>query len=305
MQNFSTIIIGAGPAGLQAALFLGRASVSALVIGIPDKSDLSYGRVIGNYFGLADEPPGKSLLQNGVAQIKKYGIEVLPEEVVDAEKADNGKFKITTETKKEFWSDTLVIASGQAYTRSGIQNEDKFLGNGVHTCVACDGIFYKNKKVAVIGSGSHAVQEALELTTYTKDISIYTQGDPSSWSKELGDFAREKGITIKEERMKALKGDTHVTDMVLSDNREEKIDGVFVALGSASSVTFAYKLGLEQKDGFLVIDREGKTNLEGVWAAGGATGGNAQIAKSVGEGCNAAISIIRKIKGLGQYVDQT
>ncbi len=93
--------------------------------------------------------------------------------------------------------------------------------------------------------------------------------------------------------------------MVMADNREDKVNGVFIALGSASSVTFAYKLGLEQKDGFLIIDREGKTNVEGVCAAGGATGGNAQIAKSVGEGCNAAISAIRKIKGLAQYLDQT
>lgn len=305
MQNFSCIIIGAGPAGLQAALFLGRASVSSLVIGIPDKSDLSYGRAIGNYFGLLDEAPGKILLQNAIAQIKKYGIDMLTEEVVDLEKLDNGKFRVVTETRKEFLSEFLIIASGQAYTRSGIQNEDKFFGNGVHTCVACDGIFYKGRKVAVIGSGSHAAQEAIELATYTKDISIYTQGDKPSWSKELNDFLREKGIVIKEERIKTLKGDTHITDVIISDNREEKINGIFIALGSASSVTFAYKLGLGQKDGFLVIDREGKTNVKGVWAAGGATGGNAQIAKSIGEGCNAALGVIRKIKGLAQYLDQT
>ena len=100
----------------------------------------------------------------------------------------------------------------------------------------------------------------------------------------------------------------------MADNKEEQFDGIFIALGAASSVTFAYKLGLEQKDGppsasggggFLAIDREGKTNLEGVFAAGGCTGGNPQIAKSVGEGCNAAISVIKKVKGLTQYYDQT
>lgn len=305
MEKFSCIIIGGGPAALQAALFLGRASVSTLVIGIPEKSDLAYGKVIGNYFGLSEEPPGIALLNNGVEQIKKYGIEVLKEEVIDLQKLSGNEFKVVTENKKEFLTDNIIIATGQVFVKAGILGEEKFLGNGVHTCVACDGIFYKDKKVGVVGSGSHAAQEAIEITTYTNQVTIFTQGDNPSWSKELENFLKEKSIKISDKRIKALKGEKNVTGVIFSDNSEEPMDGIFIALGSASSITFAYKLGLEMKDGFLVINRESKTNVEGVWAAGGCTGGNAQIAKSTGEGCNAAISIIKKVKGLAQYTDQT
>ncbi len=301
----SCVVIGGGPAALQAALFLGRASVATRVIGLPDRSDLAYGRVIGNYFGLAEDMPGKALLENGVLQVKKYNIEVVPEEVVDLVRSEENVFRTVTETGKEYLSDTVLVATGQAHTRAGIRGEEKFLGRGVHTCVACDGIFFKDKRVAVIGSGSHALQEAIELTTYTPSITVYTQGDQPQWSRELLAAAKSKGIAMSEKRMKALGGETVVHTAVFADNSEESLDGIFVALGSASSITFAYKLGLDLKDGFLVIDRDGKTSVPGVWAAGGATGGNAQIAKSVGEGCNAALSIIRTTKGLAEYLDQT
>lgn len=305
MIKYSCVIIGAGPAGLEAGLFLGRASVSTLIIGLPDKSDLAYGRVIGNLFGAVDEPPGKILLQNGVAQNKKYGVEVLIEEVVDLEQLENKKFNITTETKKEFEAETVIVATGAAYVKAGIQGEDNFLGKGVHTCVACDGIFFKGKKVAVVGDGSHAAQEAIELTTFTKDITIYTQSTTPIWSKELGQLLKKKGVKISDRRITGLKGEKMVAAAVFQDKKEEPLDGLFIALGSASSITFANKLGLIQKDGFLEISRDGKTNIENVWAAGGCTGGNAQIAKSIGDGCNASISVIKKIKGLAQYTDQT
>lgn len=305
MDKYVCIIIGAGPAALEAALFLGRASVSAMIIGDPTKSDLAYGRAIGNFFSLVDEPPGKTLLDNAVEHAKKYGVEVLAEEVVDLEQLPDKTFQITTEKNKKFLADSVIIATGLTHVKAGIQGEDKFFGAGVHTCVACDGFLCKGKKIGVVGSGSHALQEAVELATFTDRITVYTQGDEPSWSKELAELAQQKKIVISGNRIKALKGEKKVEGVVFSDKTEEQLDGIFIALGTASGVTFAYKLGLEQKDNFLVIDRDGKTNFEGIWAAGAVTGGNAQIAKSIGEGCNAAISVIKKAKGLAQYSDQT
>ncbi len=305
MEKFSCVIIGAGPAGLQSGLFLGRASVSTLVIGVPEKSDLYYGKIIGNFFGAADEPSGAILLDNGVEHLKKYGVRVLKEEVVDLQVQDGGIFKIVTESQQEFSADAVIIATGQSLVKAGILNEQKFFGNGVHTCVACDGPLVKGKKIGVIGSGSHAVQEAIELLTFTDKVTIFTQGAAPVWSKELDAMIKQKNITVSDLRMKALKGETKIEAAVFSDGTEEPFDGIFIALGAASSVTFSYKLGLEQQDGFLKIDRDGKTNMEGIWAAGAATGGNPQIAKSVGEGCNAALSIIKKLKGIPQYKDQT
>lgn len=302
--KFDCVIIGGGPAALQAGIFLGRAPVSALIIGIPEKSDLAYGRLIGNYFGFLEELPGLTLLKNGVEQNKKYKVEILEEEVVSIEK-EPVHFKILTETSKQFLADNIIIATGQSYTKAGIEGEKEFLGRGVHACVACDGVFYKNKKVAVVGSGPHALQEAVELAAYTKEVTVFTQGDKITWSRDFENFAKEKGVKIQKKRIKKIKGDKKAEVFAFDTDLEEKIDGIFIAIGAASSVTFAYKLGLEQKDGFLVIDGEGKTNVEGVWAAGGCVGGNQQIAKSVGEGCNAAISVIKKTKGLTRYLDQT
>jgi len=305
MEKYVCIVIGAGPAALEAALFLGRASVSTLVIGDPTKSDLAYGRAIGNFFSQVDEPPGKTLLDNAVEHAKKYGVLVLSEEVVDLEQLSDKTFQVTTEKNTKFVADSVIIATGLTHVKAGIKSEDQFFGAGVHTCVACDGFLCKGKKIGIVGSGSHALQEAVELATFTNQITVFTQGDEPSWSKELSDLAGQKNIVISNRRITALKGEKKVEGAVFSDKTEEPLDGIFVALGSASGVTFAYKLGLEQKDNFLVIDRDGKTNFEGIWAAGAVTGGNAQIAKSVGEGCNAAVSVIKKAKGLAQYSDQT
>lgn len=305
MNKFVCIIIGAGPAALEAALFLGRASVSTMVIGDPEKSDLAYGRVIGNFFSLIDEPPGKTMIANGLEQIKKYGVTIVPEEVVDLEQLPDKTFQVTTEKNNKLLTDYVIIATGLTHVKAGIKDEDKFFGAGVHTCVACDGFLCKDKAIGIVGSGSHALQEAVELSTFTNRITVYTQGDDPSWSKELEAMSRQKNIVISDRRITALKGEKKVEGVVFSDKTEERLDGIFIALGSTSGLTFAYKLGLEQKDNFLVIDRDGKTNFEGIWAAGAVTGGNAQIAKSIGEGCNAAISVIKKAKGLAQYSDQT
>lgn len=302
--KYDCIVIGGGPAALQAGLFLTRANVSTLIIGEPQESDLASGEKIGNYFGIVGEPPGKALLSNGVLGVKKYGGEILEDEVVDMAKK-NKEITVDTANQKSFKTEAVIIATGKAYEKAGIQNEDKFFGKGVHTCVACDGIFYKEKVVGIVGFGSHAAQEAIELTDFSKDVTIYTQGAEPAWSDGLGKLLKNKKIKIKKNTIIKLNGKENVTGVTLEDDSIDKLAGIFVALGSASSVTFANKVGLIQKDSFLVIDRDGKTNVDGIWAAGAATGGNAQIAKSVGEGANAAISVIEKIKGLSDYKDQT
>ncbi len=299
-----TIIIGSGPAGLQAALFLTRAGIKTLVIGDADKSDLSYGRKIGNLFGQLGDQPGKVLLANSLAAIKTFGGELMKDEVVDARQSADGSFSVKTQGG-QFMAKTLVLATGVAHVKAGIVNEEKFLGRGIHTCVACDGPFFKGKKVAVVGEGNFAAEEALELMAHTSDVTIYSQAREWELGAETKSRLEEKKINLSNGRIIKVDGEKMVQSADLEDGSKLKLDGVFVALGSASSVAFAQKLGLEMKDGFIVIGRDGKTNLDGVYAAGGCTGGNQQIAKSVGEGCNAAISIIKKLRGVAEYFDQT
>ena len=304
MTNYDTIIIGAGPTGIQAGLFLGRAQVKTILIGMPEKGALAYGKIISNYFGLPDDPPGLTLLQNGVEQLKRCGSEFLRDEVVDLKQSKDG-FEVTTATLKIFNSKTVIIATGAYIPSAGIRGEKNFLGKGVHTCVACDGPLFKKKKVAVVGNGPHAAEEALELATFTDKITIYSQGSPWEIGEALLAKLKEKNIPLSDKRITEVAGAPLLKSAKFSDGAEEAFEGLFLALGTAGGTTFSNKLGLEQKDGFIKIDKDGKTSVKGVWAAGGVTGGNLQISKSVGDGCNAAISIIRTLKGIENYMDQT
>lgn len=303
-MTYDVLIIGAGPAGQEAGLFLGRAGLKTAVIGIPEKSDLGYGKMIENYFGVTQSPTGVSLLTHGVEHLKRCGVEVVREEAVDLQKTSNG-FSIKTDKLNAFESKTVIIATGRQLPSAGIKGEKDFMGKGVHTCVACDGPLFKNKRVVVVGNGAHAAEEAIELRAYTDRVSMYAQGKTWEMDPNVLKLLKQQGIILEEKKIAAVEGAPLVEKIILKDGTVEPMDGVFLAMGSAGGITFAYKLGLEQENGFIAITRDGKTNVEGAWAAGACTGGNPQIAKSVGEGCNAAISIIRTLKGIAEYKDQT
>ncbi len=302
---YDVLIIGAGPAGLQAALFTARAGLSTLVAGDPTKSALADGAKIGNAFGILGEPSGHALLANSVANVKTYGGKFATDEVVRLRKRGDGVFAGKTATGMTIEAKTVVIATGAGFVSAGIEDERTWLGKGVHTCVACDGYAYKGKSVAVVGEGNFAAEEALELTAYTDKITIFSQGKAWTMSPDVRNALADKRVSLRKDRIVKLVAEQTVTGVGLEDGSGFPADGVFLALGTTSSVAFAQKLGVEQKDSFIAIDRDGTTNVDGAYAAGGCTGGNQQIAKSCGDGCNAAVAIIKKLRGVAQYSDQT
>src|SRR5512143_3318555 len=304
MADYDTIIIGAGPAALSAAGFTGRAKLKTLLIGLPMKSQLHFAQSVGNYIGM-DGVSGPELLEKGIEQVKRYGVEVLEKEVVHIMKRGDD-FTLKTQDNKALTSRTIIIASGMAARLPGIKNDQLLLGKGVHTCVACDGYPYKGKKVAVIGNSNHAAEEAIELLALTKDITIISNGREFDVSKELMAECEKGGVKLVKERVAEFRGEKWLEGVVMKDGSVAKYDGVFLALGGVTSLTFAQKLALDTNpDGSLVIDKDGKTAIAGCYAAGGCTGGNQQIAKSAGEGCNAAIAVIKMVKGMDSYTDQT
>lgn len=304
MADYDTIIIGAGPAALSAAVFLGRAKMKTLLVGIPSKSQLHFAQSVGNYIGL-DGVSGPELLEKGLAQAKKYGVEVMEKEVVHLVKRGD-EFTAKTQDSRTFTSRTVIIASGMAARMPGIKNDQLLLGKGVHTCVACDGYAYKGKKVAVIGNGNHAAEEAVELLALTKDITVISNGREFDVSKELMDECQKGGVKFAKDRVAEFRGEKWLEGLAMKDGSVARFDGAFLALGGVTALAFAQKLALDSNpDGSLVIDRDGKTAIDGCYAAGGCAGGNQQIAKSAGEGCNAAISAIKKVRGMESYSDQT
>ncbi|MBS3068549.1 NAD(P)/FAD-dependent oxidoreductase [Candidatus Micrarchaeota archaeon] len=302
MLIYDTLIIGSGPTALTAAVFTARANLKVLVIGEPKKSMLVSAADLGNYIG-TDGMSGPEWLDKGIEQIKKYGSEFLEQEVVHVEKREN--FKIKTADNKTYESKTIIICTGVALRPAGIAGEKELLGKGVHTCVACDGWPYKQKKVGVIGNTNHAAEEVIELLALTKDVTLISNGKEFSISKELMDELNKAKIKFLKDKVSEFKGEKKLEKVILADNQELVFDGVFLALGATTALAFAQKLALDTKNNYLVVDSEGKTSLDGCYAAGACTGGNLQIAKSAGEGCNAAISVIKKVKGLANYSDLT
>ena len=309
--TYDTIIIGMGMAGLTAAVFTARAALKTLVIGDIKRSQLAYAQIVGNYLG-TDDKSGMEILEMGKEQAEKHGAETLIDEVVHLGKLEHlGKvedwtFLVKTSSQKEFRAKTLIIASGVSFKQAGIKGEKEFLGKGVHTCVACDGIFYKGKKVFVIGNGNLAAEEALQLLAYTKDVTICSNGKELDIANELKERIAKEGISAIKDRIIEIRGDKFLKSLLTKEQKEVQIDGVFTAMGAATALFFAQSLAIAtDENGFIITDREGRTDVKGVYAAGGCTGGYEQIAKSAGEGCNAAISVIRDLKGLARYADQT
>lgn len=313
-RQYDTIIIGTGPAGLTASLYLARAGLKVLALEDKEGSNLAKVPMIANYFGFPDGVSGKQLLALGKRHAKKYGAVFSKEEVVRTrdqkleargsttrKKFPKSKFVVHTQ-KTEYGTDSIVIASGMQIKSAGITNEFKLLSKGVAVCVACDGPFFKKKKVMIVGNGDLAASEALELIAHTKDLTINTNGLKSKIGSRWLTQLKKNKIEVINKKVAAVYGKKWLEEVEFMDGTKEELQGLFLATGTASAIDFSKSLGLVTRANALEVDRQGRTNLEGVWAAGDVTGAPRQIGKSVGEGIQVAINIIEKIRG-GLYVD--
>lgn len=289
MKNFDVIIIGHGPAGISAALYTVRANLKTLVIG-SGQSSLEKTNTIENYYGFENPVSGHELLEAGINQARRLGAAIESDEVTAIEL--NDIFTIKT-IKTEYTSKAVLIATGQPPQRPKISGMEEFEGKGVSYCTTCDGFFFKNKTVGILGNGNYAVQEAMELEPFTSKITIFTNGEMPDFS---GPYlkAAEK-YKLNKEKIIKLSGNEQLEEIVL-ENCSEKLDGLFVAGESASSIDFATKLGVATKGNSIVVDSEQKTNIDGLFAAGDCTGGFKQVSVAVGEGAIAGKSIIEFIR---------
>jgi thioredoxin reductase (NADPH) len=306
MVDYDVIIVGCGPAGLTAALFTSRANLHTAVIGDPEKSQMKMAMNIQNYFGFPDGIDGPILLNKGTLQAQKFGTDIIREEVVSADCIEQGDakiFRIKTNRGRELSAHSLVIATGIPIRLSGIANEEKLTGKGIHYCVNCDGAFYKNKKLVIIGNGDHAVESALEALSFTKDITIVANASSFDFSPESDRELTKWQIRTELGKVKAFSGEKWFESLLFEDGRQVKFDGVFMACGTAGALDFAANLGLEIRDNILVVDDNNMTSMRGVFAAGNCTGKCRQIAKNVGDGCNAAVSVIKYMRSRENYLD--
>lgn len=289
MENI--VIIGAGPAGISAALYAARGNMNPLVInnGI---GALEKAEKIENYYGLEQPLSGKELYERGISQAEALGVRILDAEVLGISGFDT--FTVKT-TAGDFDTVSVILATGGKRSASKIPGLKEFEGRGVSYCAVCDAFFYRGKEVAVVGNGEFALHEAEELRNVTQDVTIYTDG------KEP-EFSREHPIAVNTMKIQAIEGDDKVSGLLMQsdtaaqdaeapENSFYPADGVFVALGTAGSTEIARQMGAEITDkGNIKTDEEMATTIPGLFAAGDCTGGLLQVSKAVYEGSMAAIS---------------
>jgi len=282
------IIIGRGPSGLAASIYTSRANLDTLVIGKNDSS-LFKTEKIENYFGFPEPIKGEQLLKQGEEQAKKFGVKIICDEVISISKNEKNNYLGIETTKEIFLGKSVLIATGWPQKNPNIENLKEFEGKGISYCSTCDGFFYKNRKVGILGSKDFAMSEALEIEALTKDITIYTNGK----QLDLSDNYKEKKdrFRINTKIAKKVEGGEFLEKITFDDGTSEKVDGLFIAVNSASGADFARKLGLILEENSIVTDRDQKTNIEGIYASGDCTGGFRQISTAVAQGAVAAKKI--------------
>jgi thioredoxin reductase (NADPH) len=289
---YDLIIIGKGPAGISAALYTVRANLKTLIIGRND-SALRKAEKIENYYGFSEVISGEFLLSEGEKQALRLGAQILEDEVIAIEKKDF--FEVVT-AKEHFQSKAVLLASGQPQKKVKIENLESFEGRGVSYCSTCDGFFYRNMRVGILGFKDFAIHEAIELEAFTKDITIYTNGKELELTEAYReDFGRYK---INTRPVARLEGTEFLEWIHFKDGISEELDGLFVAYESASSLDFARKLGILVDENSVVVDKNQQTNLDGLFAAGDCTGGFKQISTAVGQGALAGKKIIEYVRSL-------
>lgn len=283
---YDVIIIGAGPAGISASLYTRRANLKTLVL-YSDKSSLEKTDKIENYYGFEDGIDGKELYFSGIKQTEKIGTDVKKEEVVNIVNEDK-KFSITT-SKNKYVSKVVILATGNKKNKPQIDGIDRLEGKGISYCAICDGFFYKNKSVAVLGNSKYALSEVNDLINVVKDITVLTNG------KDKPEI-RDDRIKLETKKIKEIEGKEKVEKIKFEDGSKMNIDGIFIAEGVAGSAEFAKKMGAFIKQNKIIVNENMETNIKGLYACGDCTGGILQISKAVYEGTVAGLQAIKYLK---------
>ncbi len=287
---YDVIIIGAGPAGISASLYTKRANLNTLIIYF-ENSSLEKAKLIENYYGFENGIDGKTLYETGIKQAKNLGVEVKKEELLKIElDINDGKtFFVLTTTQNQYIAKTIVLAIGTKKNKVKIKGVKDLEGKGISYCAICDGFFYRNQDVAVIGNGNYALSETNDLINVAKTVTILTNGE------EAPEF-RADNVQIITKPIEEIKGENKVEEIIFKDNSRLKTRGIFIAQGTAGSTELAKKLGILLKDDKIVVNDKMETNIKGVYACGDCTGGILQVSTAVSEGTIAALSIIQFLK---------
>ncbi len=296
------LIIGSGPAGYSAAIYGARAMLEPIVVqGLQPGGQLTITTDVENYPGFADVIQGPWLMEQMQKQAEHVGTRMMWDTIVEVDLASGPPYRAIGDSGDEYIGDTLVICTGAQAKWLGVPGEQELGGKGVSACATCDGFFYRGKKVAVIGGGNTAVEEALYLTNHSDDVTLIHRRDELRAEKILQErlFKSDKISTLWNKTVDRFEGDPAsggLTHLVLKDTQtgEEstlEVDGAFVAIGHAPATElFKGKLPMDESGYLDVAPGTPKTELPGVFAAGDVTDHTyRQAVTAAGMGCMAAL----------------
>lgn len=302
-EPFDVVIIGGGPAGLSAAIYTSRMGMRTLVLETLIVGGRAvYATLIENFPGFPDGISGAELTKRMAEQAKKFGTEIRsPEEVLDLALDDRVKTTITRAGRYE--SMGIIIATGTQSKKLMVEGETELLGLGVSYCAVCDGPLFKDREVAVIGSGQEAFEDAIYLSSFSKKVTVITHKDEIEAERSLVDKLKEKeNVDLLAVKVKSINGREFVRSVTVLDPNsnteiELSVEGVFIAVGGVPMTSLVKEAGIiVDERGCIKVDRKQNTNVDGVFAAGDCTCGGMQIVTAVGEGARAAMQIYKYTK---------
>ncbi len=300
--DYDVVIIGGGPAGLTAALYTGRACLKTLILeGTVIGGNAAWTDMIDNYPGFPEGINGTELMDKFWAQAKRFTAELKMETAVKIEPIDGGHKIITDQA--EYLARAVIITAGARRKKLNVEGEEEFLGRGVSYCATCDGAFFKNAVVAIVGGGDSAIKEALYLSDIAEKIYLIHWSEVFRANKlSLEKMRRKDNIELLLNRVvKRIEGDALMQRLVLENVVEKKEDsieaeGIFISIGLEAAIEFVEDL-VETRDGYIITDGNMQTNVEGIFAAGDIRYKKTrQVTTAVGDGAEAGMSVTEYLK---------
>ena len=300
-MHSKVLIIGSGPAGYTAAIYAARAMLEpTLVQGLQPGGQLTITTDVENYPGYGDVIQGPWLMEQMQEQAKNVGTNII-NDIIKSVDFKSKPFKAISESGTEYTADSVIISTGAQARWLGLDSEKKFQGYGVSACATCDGFFFKEKKVAVIGGGNSAVEEALYLTNFASKVYLVHRRDELRAEKILQDrlFKNEKVECVWDSELKEIVGDEdplnvksiNIKNTKTNETSSIELDGVFVAIGhDPATQIFRNQVEMDE-DGYIITKPDSTlTNVEGVYAAGDVKDKiYRQAVTAAGMGCMAAL----------------
>lgn len=299
-MTYDVGIIGSGPAGLSAAIYAKRANLSAVVI---EKEYEGTGQIaesgqVDNYLGLPGIS-GYDLGEQFREHAVKLGVSFLEQEVTEIKKEDSAVFTIIFEDGSSVETKTVIYAAGATPRRANIPGEQEYSGKGVSYCAICDGSFYRGKKVAVLGGGDTALDDAVYLADLAEQVYvIHRRKEFRGAATTVEKLRKKENVTfVLEHQVKEITGAEKVNGVVLEDGTAIAVDGVFVAYGSVPQTNLVKELVILDAAGYVKAEETGETSLAGLYVAGDVrTKKLRQVVTAVSDGANAATAVVEYLK---------